>query len=480
MFSVGPIFPEAVHGGSQKILQEVARNLGARGHDVRIVCVRRPDNREPFELGPRVTVLPVLRLKPTYPEPYYTAPFNISDLIVTLHGLLGWCDVFYVHDAELPFHFLYRDRPTVFSFRDFVYPDTLVGGFGFERDRLVLNCEYAARCVIDAFACFRPGLPERVKVIRNGIDLSHFAPSTRGPSEQLLRLLGDLPPATFTLLYPHRPDGRKGLFDALAITAEVAKCLGRRGETVRLLVPVWMDSALEGNSQHEYQTIYGRILARAEELGVRERVHLHRWVPYSLMPDYLSMGHATLSVGNFVETFGNVHLESVACGTASVVARVAAHAYNLPDDLVRRVPYGDIEAAVECVLAAVKSPYDGAGARAYLAENYSFQAMVDGYEGVLGEAQTLEPLAFVPLPPLDPASQVRLAAWCRHDGLGIYNDYDYARRSDGKTIALAAAAEAKTSVATLQHLGFRLDEIDAAIRDGLLVRLATRDESDRF
>jgi glycosyltransferase involved in cell wall biosynthesis len=248
IFSLAPVFSSHVHGGSQKILREIAIHLGARGHEVRILCVRRPDNEHYFMLAESVAVVPTFRLKPTYPEPYYTAPGNLANMIVAIRRNLDWCDRFYIHDGELPFQDLYDGVPTVVSFRDFVYPDTLVGGFTFRRDRLLLNSEYVARCVFDAFSRFLPGLPERTIVIPNGVDLSHFFPRMTSCDGQLQQIMGRIPPATYTLLYPHRPDARKGIFESITVTAKLQQRLRTRGKSVRLLIPVWMDSDVAAQS----------------------------------------------------------------------------------------------------------------------------------------------------------------------------------------------------------------------------------------
>jgi hypothetical protein len=121
MFSMGPVFPDYVHRGSQRMLREIARRLGADGHLVEIYCTRRPDNLTVFALAPGVTVFPTLRFKPCYPEPYYTAPFNLTDVICDLLEAAANADVFYVHDGELAYPFIYDHLPTVISFRDLVY-----------------------------------------------------------------------------------------------------------------------------------------------------------------------------------------------------------------------------------------------------------------------------------------------------------------------------------------------------------------------
>jgi glycosyltransferase involved in cell wall biosynthesis len=469
IFSLGPIFPRHVHGGSQKILREVASYLGAVGHEVRILCIQRPDNHQPFELAPAVQVIPTFRLKPIYPEPYHTAPAEIASMIIAIRRNLDWCDRFYIHDGELPFHDVYSNVPTVVSFRDFVYPDTLVGGFGFRRDRLLLNSDYVARCVVDAFTAFLPNIVERIHVVPNGIDLSHFAPNGTGPSRHLRDLLGNAPPATFTVLYPHRPDKRKGIFEAVQITARLYERLAPHNKTVRLLIPRWIDSKILPDSEHEYQSIYAKIIEFSERLGIRHVIHIHDWIPYDLMPQYLSSGSVTLSVGCFVEAFGNVHLESIACGTPSVVSCVAAHAQSVPFPHTHRVPYGDISAAVEAVEELLHKPYDICAAREILQNQFPFDVMLQRYEEIITSTKIEPPLTIDIRTELVSNTQIRLAAWCRYDGKGIYHDYNYGRIDEPDRVRLARLAQEGIRLADLEKEGFTLGQIKREIESGVLI-----------
>ena len=115
ILSVGPIFREHVHGGSQKILREVSTYLGQAGHRVTILCTARQDNFEQFDLSPNVIVSPTLKFKETYPEPYYTAPYNLTNIILDIRRATNDADVLYLHDGELLYHFLYKDVPTLDS-----------------------------------------------------------------------------------------------------------------------------------------------------------------------------------------------------------------------------------------------------------------------------------------------------------------------------------------------------------------------------
>ena len=395
IFSLAPIFPKQVHGGSQKILRQVAIHLGTVGHDVRIVCVSRPDNNIGFNLHENVHVDPCLKLKPTYPEPYYTAPYNLTSMISIIKNLVDWCDVFYVHDAEMPFHDLYSSKPTVFSFRDFVYPDTLVGAFGFRRDRLILNSSYLVGCVIDAFSTLMPSMNERIHQINNGIDLQQYRPLPGAPGSELCELLGELPEATYTIIHPHRPDSRKGIFETLKVLAKVKRKLARKGYSIRLLLPVWMDSEVAPNSEHEYQTIYNEIKNYAKELDVDSSVFLHPWIPQHLMPEYYSSADVTMCLGNFVEAFGNAHFESIASGTPVLAANVGAHASILPSNMVNRIPFSDTQYASDCLeyILLNDKGLDSKEAREVLHKEFNYQEMLSRYEHILTTTCVSDPLS---------------------------------------------------------------------------------------
>ena len=93
VFSLGVIFKNVVQGGSQKVLRDISRGLVYRGHKITIVCPRRKDNHEMFELCPGAVVKPILPLREAFPMPYAVPPFSLVETYRLLEEELGDVDL---------------------------------------------------------------------------------------------------------------------------------------------------------------------------------------------------------------------------------------------------------------------------------------------------------------------------------------------------------------------------------------------------
>jgi glycosyltransferase involved in cell wall biosynthesis len=461
IFSMGPVFPDCVHGGSQRMLREIAKYLGSAGHSVRIYCTQRPDNSEVFVLSPGVTVFPTLRFKCRYPEPYYTAPYNLSAVICNLLEAAENADVFYVHDGELAYSFVYDDLPTVISFRDLVYPDTLACGLSFRGDTLIVASDFMKRCAIDLLGRFRLGIEERVKMIPNGVDLLHFKPLTRASPVSV-------PDDAMVILCPHRPDKRKGFSLALRLVQKLKASSLTAARRPLLLIPKWIDSAINGDDTHEYQSLYDTLLDEAHELGISEHVIIHDWMRDDQIPGYYSRASLVLCIGTFIEAFGNVPLESAACGVPSIVSTVGANSGKLPEPLCYEVPPNDLDAVFDAASRGLTTPFPVEAAREFLGKRYSMKKMVEDYSAQITGQRQLPPLQIRRLDPFAGGVDFRQPAWCRILPDGIYNDYAYEALNEPDLLRLYHSGILPAEVRRLESSGFSTPFLRDLVTRGFL------------
>lgn len=464
-FSGIPFFPRHTTGGAQQSLGKVVRYLGKLGHRIRILSSARVGCDTPFTLAEGVEVLPILQLQ-HFPEVCNTTPYNLTHLILDTQEILATADVLYILDAVLPFSFLYDDIPTVQSFRNFIYSDTLANGFSFRRDHLLVNSNYMGGCVTDTMSIFCPQIPERMSVIPNGFDLDIFKPVDPQP---LADRLG-IPDGVIPLLYPHRPDPRKGIYNVLDVLALFRQRCGKDGDRLRLLIPKWHDGASENDSD-----TYERILPYAREREVEDLLIFHPWLESADLPAYFSLGRVTFCLGTFPETFGNVHLESIACGTPPIITRVAAYRSSLPESLVAKVDPGDLEGAVNALERLLTDPPDPEIGRRYVQEHYNQQQMVQDHERVFVQTSRIAPLTHRVAPPWHSEDQLAVPTWCYRGNRGYYNDYLDGYVQDATLQQLLDRSnfgyQETITVAQAEAMGgLNRQQLDRLVRSGLVVR----------
>lgn len=415
-FCINPLFPDQVMGGAPKHLQSIAVHLGELGHRVTVLCTRRSDSSTPFRWHENVEVLPVLPFHQPFPQPYAITGYEMAAIVQDIGEHLQTADRFYMHDGELLFPFVHRHVPTVVSLRDNVYPETLHGSFLFQGDKLILISENSRQHFLHTAGRFYPDYASRTVVIHNGVDWDHFKPTQ---PDRILDIVPVRPGAYPIVLHPHRPEATKGIRETLAVVDLLVHQYGF-GD-LKVLVPRWLDLALEGSG--DLREFYASIEADIARRGLSGHIVFHDWIPQSLMPEYYSLGSVTLALGSFVESFGNAVYESLGCGTPAIPARISSHRELLPEYLLDKVDYGDIETAARIAAGIIGDKRrTSPETMRYLHENYGVQKQRAAYAEVILNAQVREELRYQ-LSPINEQTRFVLPPWCYRAQRGIYHDF---------------------------------------------------------
>lgn len=464
--SIAPLFPDSVHGGSQRILTEVARALGDAGHEVRVLCSRRPDNEGAFHLGRRVRVEPSLLLRGTFPSPYEVAPHRLAASADALRGGADWADRVYLHADALFMRHLLGCKPVVRSFHDFLYEEALLSAFSLPAALTIVPSEYLGRCIEASVGQTGARPLEPLRVIPNGVAVPERRPRARPPEGVAPRAPGDI-----VLLYPHRPDVRKGIAEAIKLVAELRR--RRPKARVRLLVASHLDEQASERAPGDR----GSILDLALAAGVTSSVEFHPWVRYERMGGVYAFADATLCIGSFIEAFGLVPLESIAAGTPAVCVRVGAlrELEGVPG--LHFVPYGDTPAAADALDSALAG--GSVQAQVALRERFDPARMGAGYlEAITGRlphpgSGTWDSRRRPGSLGGHVAGRWRLAPWCHVEGSRIYNDYEYGY-AEIPSLAAVVRARGDSSPGFTRHAALRAGVLSAtfddAVRRGFLTR----------
>lgn len=452
VFSMTPLFPELALGGAQKQLKKVALHLGQLGHQVTILCTRRPDAMTPFKWHKNVEILPVLRFKQPYPEPYFTPLYHIANAIRAVGAAIAEADVHYSHDGGLIFPYVYQDKPTVISQRSILFAETLQSALLFQGDEWILPSEHTRASYEAVVGQFAPAVGERMQAIHNGFDWRRFRYTK---PEALFQVI---PPETADhpiMLFPHRPEPAKGIDQVIQVAALLKRDYG--WADLRVLAPLWLDADAEP-SQRDY---YARLRSQISDAGLADTFVFHDWINDKLIAEYYSLADVTLCIGSYVETFGNTPFESLGCGTPPILSRVGPYRDLLPDEHIDRVDYGDIEAAAAIAHKILSESRRASPATMrYLKAEFSQDAMVGAYADIILDARKKPPLRYR-APKLTGDTRYQLAPWCYFSSArGLYHDFRGDFQADAELIRTVQAHPAGFSgrLVDAEQLRFWLDE----------------------
>ncbi len=391
----GDFYPDA-YGGVHRVVYEVSKRLAGRGHAVRVITRQvSPElpRREQLE-GMDVWRFPVNDR--TLPQFHWTEirgarraltaaaaqePLDVVNvhealpaagacwprrgaLVWTMHAPWGeeWLDA-YEHQRAGRAGPLRRAAARAFAW----YLERLERATVRRAERVLTLSEFIKNKVVETHQY----PPERVRVVGGGVDLDRFRPE--GDRDALKRRLGAAP-GQWLVLTVRRLAPRMGV-DALVEAARLLR--RRRGDFLLLIVG---DGVMRSAIERQIET-----------LGCGEYVRLAGRVPDEELPDYYRAADLFVLPTRFMEGFGMITPEALACGTPVLGTPVGG-----TEELLRRFDdaflFADASPAAmaakmdEFLSPARLTPELRARCRAFAEERFDWERVVDRHEAAYREA----------------------------------------------------------------------------------------------
>lgn len=454
------LFPDISIAGAEMQLKKISMHLGEQGHRVTIFTTPLEGSTTPFKWHENIEVLPILRFKQPYPEPYLTPLYHIANAMREMGAAFAEADVHYSHDGSLIFPYVYQDIPTVISLRTIIYPEPVMSAFLFQGDEWILPSEHTRASYEAAVGHFAPQVSERMHAIHNGFDWDFFRFTK---PEDIFEFIPREVARHPVVLFPHRPDVNKGIFDVVQVAEKLVRDYG--WHDLRVLVPLWPGFSREP----KYVNYYDQLKRRINELCLSEVFIFHEWISEALIPQYYSLADVSLCIGNIIETFGNAVFESLGCGTPAVVSRVATYRELLPEKHIDSIDYGEIDSAAAITHDILrKRRRTSAETLSYLRAEFSHEAMVNSYADILLNAVKKPPLTYR-VPRLTEDTNYRLAPWCYvSPSRGIYHDFLSTFVVDEDLVRLSSNKPAGFNGSAVDQA-----RLDAWLDDGYIVPVVT-------
>mgnify|MGYP006077951777 FL=1 len=357
--SLAPLFPEYVLGGSQNILNKIVLGLRQNGMRVRLLCPIS-DLKKSY-IGD-VEIENILNLKGSFPSPFEVPLYEIQDLSKTINDISSWADRLYLHGDGWTMREEFKEKKIISGIHDLVYQEAITSVFSLDSNKIIVPSKYLLETIKASISKERFE-KKNISVIKNSISNTAFT----------IKGLNKSKSKNLILLFPHRPDPRKGFIQALEIALRFAK--NKRWDKVILKAPKFEDTLNKDGKNSEY--LNSETYKKFKYLG--GELILHNWIPSDEMNNYYQTGDLTLCPGNFIESFGLVPLESLANHTPSVCSSVGAFREfsNFPG--IRLAPYNDIDIFVEKGLELLDKNDEVTNGRNKVIKDFSLDNMIKEY-----------------------------------------------------------------------------------------------------
>ncbi len=467
VFTINPIFPDKVTGGASKHLYYITRFLGNQGHQVEVLCPESDELGSSFVLHDNVEVFPELPFNLPFPQPYAVSPPDLSIIVSRISKRLNNADRLYIHDGEWLIPDVYESIPTITSFRDNIYPESVLGTFVGKPDAIISVSDYSSDVIKNTAGLFFPGLSKRMHTVTNGIDFDFFK---HVDSSNLAKRLGLDPEKDIILLHPHRPEQGKGLAETIRVANRLVHKHGL--SQIKVLIPEWIGSMVSSGDS----IFYNEMMHLIQDFELIDNFKFVPWLPVERMPELYSLGDVTLCLGNIVEAFGNVAYESLACGTPSIVSRVGVHRTLFPDELIEKVHFGDVDGVVERIFAILDGKdWHPDRVLEALRTKMDIQKQVQSYSEIITNCEKLKPLTFAPA---DSSGETtyKLPPWVYFKEDYIYHDF-HGKFENASELANLVRGSDKFSEEAALHEGISQEMWQEWIRKSWIIPEGLKEES---
>ena len=389
-------------GGAQQFVHDLLMSLAGVCEQVTVLCPAA-EGQEVIDLGPRGIIDPALIEPGARPLAPYERLWNAR----AFARRTALADVVLSIDRGAPAQV---DKPVVLCLNALSYGTEVDALFGLAWDEIVVPSDYMLRSLT---ALFGPGSwsgePRPVHCIPYSIDVEHFRPRDPAP---LLDQLG-LDPARQYVLFPHRPDPRKGFSVAFAAVQRAHE----QDPRLQLLVPHPPQSVKAVRADQE-KCLAG-FQAEVRKRAIGDAVKFHPWIDLADLPAYFSLGSVTLALSSLPESFGLTPVQSVSCHTPVITTPAGAVPGLLPPEHgISLVPFND-PAAVARALTDLPTDAAVEAGRRYVSSAYSPRRAAEAYLAVLRAARRRES-RFTPC-----EGDLVRPPWCHPlPGGAIWHDYE--------------------------------------------------------
>jgi len=399
--SLAPLYDDFVLGGSQKVLNDIILGLRKNNIEIRVFSPKESNSTKDSFIGD-VKIEKTLNLSGSFPSPFEIPLYEIQDLSEKLKKITDWADRIYLHGDGWFLRNEFSNKMVISGIHDLVYQESLSSVFSFFSNKTILPSKYLLNTIHSSINKTNFDL-NNFSVIPNSIPLTDTKVTNKKIND------------TLVLLFPHRPDPRKGFIQAVKIANEFRKTGNWRQVILkcsRFNKTLNKDKKnLDYLSEDNYK----------EFLSNNGQVIFNDWIPYKKMSTFYSSGDLTLCPGNFIESFGLVPLESIANNTPAVCSAVGAFRDLRDIPGIEVIPYGDIKSFVEKGLLLLSNQDQISKGKKIVLKEFSNEKMIDSYVEKFTSPNIKEKHDFNYYQ--TETKDLYLAPWCSLENNMIYHDY---------------------------------------------------------